>query len=179
MYTFIHSIALSLSVTGVTSTSLWRRRFKKNYKKKPIHFNLDVFSWLRKVKWVRHTMYYFYRDNGKLPMLYQGFSTHSNFLFSQLDQTGLSVPILDWDPHQSNNTDSHRLVICQRLMGTWNTENSRIKNIFSQRIWWHSKILFIPPPVRFWETKWKHLSNWIHSSRSYGCLMSTLLSKIW
>lgn len=95
-------------------------------------------------------MCFFNRDNGKLLMLYQGFSKHSNFLSSQLDQTGLSVPILDRDPHQSNNTGSHRLVICQYLVGTWNTETSHVKNIFSHRIWWHSKILFVPPPCRFW-----------------------------
>lgn len=145
--------------TGVTFPSLWRADFKG-----PIHFSLEGIARLRKVKWIRHMMYFFHRDNGKLLMLYQGFSKHSNFLSSQLDQTGLSVPILDRDPHQSNNTGSHRLVICQYLVGTWNTETSRIKNIFSHRIWWQSKILFVPPPFRFWETKWKHLSHWIRSS---------------
>lgn len=148
--------------------------FFKNKKK---HFNLECFAWLGKVftckaRCVRHTMY-FDRDNGKLLMLYQGFSKHSNFLSSQLDQTGLSVPILDRDPHQSNNTGSHRLVICQYLVGTWNTETSRIKNIFSHRIWWHSKILFVPPLCTFWGKKRKQLSHCIHFLRNCSYLMST------
>lgn len=100
-------------------------------------------------------MYCFYKENGKLLTLYRGFSKHSNFLFSQLDQTGLSVPILDRDPHQSSNTGSHRLVICQYSVGTWNTERGCIKNIFSHRIWCHSKILFVPTPFRFLGNKVK------------------------
>lgn len=119
---------------------------------------------------VGHMMYSFYRENSTLLVLYQGFSEDSNFLSSQLDQTWLSAPILDRDPHQSNNTGSHRLVICRYLVGTWKSKISRIKNIFSHRIWWHSKILFVPPPFRFLETKWKHLSDRSHSSYSYSLL---------
>lgn len=49
-------------------------------------------------------------------------------------------------------------------MGTWNTLTSRTKNILTHRIWWHSKIVFVPPSFWFSETRLKHLSNWIHLS---------------
>lgn len=81
-------------------------------------FSLEGWAWLLKVTREQHSMFCFYRANGKLLMLYQGFFKHSNFLSSQLDQTGLSVSILDRDPHQSKNTGSRRLVICRYLVGT-------------------------------------------------------------
>lgn len=162
-------LALFVSYRRHISVSLPRRRCDGD--KKPWWLCLSEKSQMR----LTHDV--LKRDNGKLRMLYQGFSEHSNFLSSQLDQKGLSVPILDGDPHQSNNIGSYRLVLRQYSVGTWNTETSRIKNHFSHRIWRHSNIPFVPPPHRFWDTKWKHSSNWMCSSLSYSRLM-TFLRKI-